>query len=278
VIDAHQHFLDPGLVDYPWMSGPYERLRRTFLPDDLLPALEAAGVERTIVVQACNDIDETHMLLGMAATDPRTAGVVGWADLTDPAVGDVLTDLRGRPGGDRLVGIRHLVHDEPDPEWLLRPDVGRGLAAVADAGLVFDLLVRARELPAASVIVDRHPDLRFVIDHLAKPPIASGALEPWATLLRPLGARDHVAVKLSGLVTEADWQRWSDADLAPYIDWALEVFGPDRLMFGSDWPVCLLAATYDRVVRALVDALGDLSAPERATILTGNATRVYGLT
>ncbi len=278
MIDAHQHFLDPGRLDYPWMSGPYERLHRTFLPGDLSPALDAVGVDRAIVVQACNDLDETHWLLRLAATDPRSAGVVGWVDLTDRAVGDALAELRERPGGDRLVGIRHLVHDEPDPEWLLRPDVSRGLAAIAEARLVFDLLVRTRELPAASVVVDRHPDLRFVIDHLAKPPILSGQLEPWASLLRPLGDREHVSAKLSGLVTEADWQRWSGADLAPSIDLALEIFGPDRLMFGSDWPVCLLAGTYDRVVGTLVDAMGDLSAAERATILAGTATRVYGLT
>jgi len=278
VIDAHQHFLDPGRLDYPWMSGPYERLHRTFLPGDLSPALDAAGVDRAIAVQACNDLRETFWLLRIAATDPRSAGVVGWVDLTDPAVGDVLAELRGRPGGDRLVGIRHLVHDEQDSEWLLRPDVSRGLTAIADAGLVFDLLVRTRELPAASVVVDRHPDLSFVIDHLAKPPIVSGLIEHWAALLRPLGDRDHVAAKLSGLITEADWERWSAADLAPAIDLALEVFGPDRLMFGSDWPVCLLAASYDRVVGTLADALDDLSASERATIFAGTATRVYGLT
>ena len=159
------------------------------------------------------------------------------------------------------------------------PTSRRGLSAITEAGLAFDLLVRGRELPAASVVVDRHPDLRFVVDHLAKPPIVAGAIEPWASLLRPLAGRDHVAAKLSGLVTEADWGRWSDADLAPYIDRALEMFGPDRLMFGSDWPVCLLATTYDRVVRARSWTRWAICpAPERATILGGTATRVYGLT
>jgi len=276
-VDAHQHFLDPNRVDYPWMNGSFERLRRAYGPADLRPALEAAGVERTIVVQACNGLDETDMLLGIAAADPLTVGVVGWVDLTDPAVGAVLAGLRSRPDGDRLVGIRHLVHDEPDPEWLLRPDVGRGLATVADAGLVFDLLVRPRELPAALAVVDRHPDLRFVVDHLAKPSIAAGELEPWASLLRPFGARDNVSVKISGIVTEAHWSTWTAADLAPYVGFALEVFGPERLMFGSDWPVCLLAGSYERVLEALLAIIGALTVAERATILGGTATGVYGL-
>ncbi len=277
MIDAHQHFLDPARVDYPWMSGSYERLRRSFGPADLRPGRGDLGGERAIVVRASNSSDETVMLLRIAADDPRTSGVIGWVDLTDPAVGDVLATLRCRPGGGGLVGIRHLVHDEPDPEWLLRPDVGRGLAAIADAGLVFDLLVRQRELASALTVVDRHPDLRFVVDHLAKPSIASGDLEPWASLLRPFGLRDHVSVKLSGLVTEADWTAWTATDLAPYVALAVEVFGPSRLMFGSDWPVCLLAASYDRVLEALLEALGDLAGSDRKAILGGTATRVYGL-
>lgn len=277
MIDAHQHFLDPARVDYPWMSGSYELLRRSYGPADILPALEAAGVTGSIAIQARNKLDETDVLLRMAATDPRTVGVVGWVDLTDVGVADVLAELRHRPDGDRLVGIRHLVHDEPDPGWLLRPDVDQGLAAVADAGLVFDLLVRQRELPAALTAVDRHPELRFVIDHLAKPPIAAGELEPWVSLFRPFGLRENVSVKLSGLVTEADWATWTPVDLAPYVAFALDVFGPGRLMFGSDWPVCLLAASYDRVVEGLLATLGDLAGPERDAILGGTATRVYRL-
>jgi len=277
VIDAHQHFLDPERVDYSWIAGPYEPLRRPYGPADLRPALDAAGIDRTISVQARNEMEETDTLLRLASDDPRSAGVVGWVDLTDPAVGDVLAGLRARPDGNRLVGIRHLVQDEPDAEWLLRSDVDRGLTAVAEAGLVFDLLVRAREMPAALSVADRHPDLTFVVDHLAKPSIASGQFEPWASLFRPFGARPNVSAKLSGLITEMDWAGWTSADLAPYVRLALEVFGPERLMFGSDWPVCLLAGSYQQVVGALLDALGDIGDADRATVFGGTATRVYRL-
>ncbi len=277
MIDAHQHFLDPERVDYPWIAGSSEPLRRPYRPVDLRPDLDAAGVERTVAVQARNELDETDALLRLAADDPWIAGVVGWVDLTDPAVGDVLATLRARPDGGRLVGIRHLVHDEPDAEWLVRADVDRGLAAVAGAGLTFDLLVRARELPAALIAADRHPDLSFVLDHLAKPPIAAGEMEPWASLLRPFGQRPNVSAKLSGFVTEMDWAGWSASDLVPYVGLALEVFGPERLMFGSDWPVCLLAGSYQQVVGALLDALGDIAGADRATIFGETAQRVYRL-
>ena len=277
MIDAHQHFLDPERVDYSWISGPYEPLRRHHGPADLRPALDAAGIDRTISIQARNEMDETDALLRMAAHDPRNAGVVGWVDLTDPAVGDVLAGLRARPDGSRLVGIRHLVQDEPDAEWLLRPDVDRGLTAVAAADLVFDLLLRARDMPAALSVVDRHPDLSFVVDHLAKPSIASRQLEPWASLFRPFGARPNVSAKLSGFITEMDWADWTSADLVPYVRFALDVLGPERLMFGSDWPVCLLAGSYEQVVGALLDALGDIDEADRATIFGGTATRVYRL-
>ena len=277
MIDAHQHFIDPDHGDYPWIAGAYEPLRRAYAPADLRRTLEGTAVERTVAIQARTEPAETEMLLGIAATEPWVAGVVGWADLTDPAVADALAALRARPDGAHLVGIRHPTHDEPDPDWLARPDVGRGLAAVADARLVFDLLVRAREMPVAIDVVRANPGLTFVIDHLAKPPIASGDLEPWESLIRPFGASDNVAVKLSGLVTEADWVSWGPADLAPYMDVALEVFGPDRLMFGSDWPVCLMAGTYHQVVAGLLESLGDLEPSELTAILGGTAARVYRL-
>ncbi len=175
-----------------------------------------------------------------------------------------------------LVGIRHPVHDEPDPEWLLRRDVRRGLAAVEASGATFDLLVRARELPAALAVARERPGLRFVVDHLAKPPIRSGAIEPWASLLRPFGELPNVWCKLSGLVTEADWQAWRVEDLTPFVDVALETFGPARLIFGSDWPVCLLAASYGDVVALARQITADLSSPEREAIFGGAAERAYG--
>jgi L-fuconolactonase len=192
-------------------------------------------------------------------------------------VAAAITTLREGSGGDRLVGIRHQVHDEPDPKWLLRADVARGIRAVRDAGLAYDLLVRPRELPAALALARRELDTRLVIDHIAKPTIRDGTIQPWADLIRPFAELDHVACKLSGMVTEADWERWTPGDLAPYVDHVLDVFGPDRLLFGSDWPVCLLAASYDDVVAAARETLADLSDHESAAVFGGTAAEIYRL-
>lgn len=277
IVDAHHHFWDPARADYPWLTEELAAIRRAFAPDDLAPLLAAVGVEATVLVQTRASIDETREFLGTAAATPFIRGVVGWVDLTDPTIGDVLASLREVIGGDRLVGIRHQVHDEPDPEWLLRDDVRRGIQAVGDAGLVYDLLVRSRELPAALETVRARPETRFVIDHLAKPPIKEGIVQPWADLMRPFGALDNVSCKVSGMVTEADWSAWQPTDLEPYVAHVLEVFGADRLLFGSDWPVCLLAASYQRVFDATRAALGELGVSERAGIFGGNATAIYRL-
>jgi len=277
VVDAHHHLWDPATADHPWLTGPYAPIRRRFAPEDLAPRLAEAGIDRTILVQTRSSLAETRELLDTAGTVPFIAGVVGWVDLTDPGVGTTLDELRAGPARDRLVGIRHQVHDEPDPDWLLRPDVRRGLAAVAEAGLAYDLLVRPRELPAALAVAAEMPELCFVIDHLAKPPIASGELEPWAELLAGFGPLEHVAAKVSGLVTEADWQKWTVDDLRPYVEAALKVFGPDRLLFGSDWPVCLVAASYEEVVGAARSLVSELSPAERGAIFGGTAARLYRL-
>jgi len=290
VVDAHQHFWDPDRADYPWMTGPAAALRRRYGPEDLAPLLLAAGVHRTVVVQARMDLDETRELLEIAAGAGFVAGVVGWADLASPEVAATLRELRATPGGSRLVGIRHQVHDEPDAGWLLRPEVQRGLAAVGEAGLVYDLLVRTRELPAALETARRHPDVRFVLDHLAKPPIASGgadhglgaargwaAAQGWAAAMAPFADLAHVSCKLSGLVTEADPSAWTLADLEPYVRRALEWFGPGRCLFGSDWPVCTLAAPYQGVVDALLECLSGLGETDRAAVMGENAVRVYRL-
>ena len=276
-VDAHQHFWDPARADYPWMTANMRPIARRFGPDDLAPLLTRARIGRTILVQARSNLDETREFLATAAATEFVAGVVGWVDLTDPAVGETIDALRAGPGGSFLVGIRHPVHDEPDPDWLVRPDVRRGLAAVASAGLAYDLLVRPRELPAAVRIAGAIPGLRFVVDHLAKPAIRGGKLEPWGSLVRPLGALPNTWCKLSGLVTEADWSRWRVADLDPFVGHALEVFGPERLLFGSDWPVCLLAASYLKVVEAARRLTGSLTDAELAAIFGGTARRVYGL-
>jgi L-fuconolactonase len=277
IVDAHHHFLDPEHTEYPWITPTLAAIDRRFGPEDLGPELTAAGIDRSVLVQTISSSEETRQLLATAARVPFIAGVVGWVDLTDPDVAGSIDRLRAGPGGDRLVGIRHQVHDEPDPAWLLRADVKRGLAAVEAASLTYDLLVRARELPAALQVARTRPGLRLVIDHLAKPPIRSGVLEPWSTLLRRSGGFPNVWCKVSGLVTEADWAAWQPNDLAPYVAVALEAFGPSRLIFGSDWPVCLLAASYERVVSVARGLTASLSASERDAVFGGAAARAYAL-
>jgi L-fuconolactonase len=203
--------------------------------------------------------------------------VVGWTDLTSPAVGDEIARLRGLPGGNRLAGIRHLVQDEPDPDWLRRPEVRRGIRAVGAAGLVYDLLVRPHQLPAALAVTGELADVTFALDHGAKPPIASGALEPWASQIGELAARPNVSCKVSGLVTEAG-PGWRAAQMLPYLDHLVEAFGPGRLMFGSDWPVCTLAASYAEVVALARDALAvRLGQAELDAVFRANAINVYRL-
>ena len=277
IVDAHHHFWDPGRADYPWLTDELATIRRAFGPADLAPELEAAGVEATVLVQTRSSLDETIEFLETAEATPFVRGVVGWVDLTDPAVADVIARLRGGRGGDRLAGIRHQAHDEPDPDWLVRDDVVRGIRAVGSAGLVYDLLVRPREVPAALALARRLPDVQFVIDHLAKPPIASGELAPWEERMAPFRELEHVGCKVSGMVTEADWSSWTPHDLQPYIDRVLDVFGPDRLLFGSDWPVCLLAASYGDVVAAAGATLSGLSKSDRAKVFGGTAAAVYRL-
>ena len=277
-IDSHHHFWDPATREYPWLTDP--TLRRPFGPADLEPLLQANGIDATILVQTVSDVDETREFLEIAGTTPFVAGVVGWLDLTDPHMTGTMTALRDGEHGRHLVGIRHQVHDEANPDWLLSDTVQDNLNSLADARLVYDLLIRQRELPAAITTTRDFPHLRFVIDHLAKPPIASGEIAEWSAQMHEFAGHEHVFCKLSGLVTEADPETWTAHDLTPYISTALEIFGPDRLMFGSDWPVCLSAASYDRVIdtlRAILDELGALSAESDAAIFGLTATRVYRL-
>ena len=279
VIDGHQHFWDPADGSCGWMTEDYAAIRRVFSPEDLRPALAAAGVDKTILVQTWHSLVETRAFLSMASRTDFVAGVVGWVDLTDPEVAATLFELKARPDGPYLVGIRHLVHNEADPNWLLREDVQRGLGAVGDAGLVYDLLLKEPQIPAALETVERHPNLRFVVDHIAKPRIAQHAMEPWAGLMQGFTAhRDHVWCKLSGMVTEADWRHWKQQDLQPYVDEVLSIFGPSRCLFGSDWPVCLVAADYQSVKRALDDCLSGLSEEERSQIFSTSAIEAYRLT
>jgi L-fucono-1,5-lactonase len=278
VVDAHQHFwFDPTVEDYPWMTGETSSIRRTYGPDDLRPLLVASDIDCTVVVQTRSSLDETKSFLGLAAHTDFVAGVVGWVDLTASDVAAQLRDLLARPGGHYLAGIRHQVHDEPDGRWLLRENVLSGLSAVADLDLAFDLLVRSRELPAAVELARRFPRLRFVVDHIAKPSIAAGQIDEWAERMAPLADLPNVSCKLSGMVTEASWTSWSVEDLIPYVERVVGWFGPNRLMFGSDWPVCLLAASYADVVTAYRAAIASLPGDAQNAVFGGSAITFYRL-
>jgi L-fuconolactonase len=277
-IDSHQHFWDPGRATYPWMVGDaLDPIRRPFTLDDLAPELEAQSISGTVLVQTISSEDETREFLELAARSDLICGVVGWVDLTSGPVGHDLDALLAGTGGDKLVAIRHQVHDEDDPKWLNRLDVRRGLLAVQERGLTYDLLVRARELPAAIDTVKALPDLQFVLDHIAKPRIADGRDPEWQEHMPALAALPNVAVKLSGMVTEANWSTWTPGDLRPFVGAVVEWFGLGRLLFGSDWPVCLLATSYDGVVRGLEEALGPLAPDDKARVFGVNAVRVYRL-
>ena len=246
-VDSHHHLWDPARRTYPWMGRELDPVRRRFAPEDLRPLLTAAHIDRTILVQTVAGVGETREFLAAAAAHDFIGGVVGWVDLMDRHVAATIEDLKAAPGGQSLVGIRHQVHDEVDAEWLLRDDVQKGITAVGAAGLAYDLLVRTRELPAAVETARRHPDMRFVLDHAAKPRIAAGARDrDWEDAMPPLADLPNVTCKLSGLVTEADWKGWTPDRIRPYVARVLEWFGRERCMFGSDWPVCLLAASYEQ--------------------------------
>lgn len=275
IIDAHHHLWDPADRPYPWMDDSVAPIGRRFDVDDLRAAARSTDVTRTIVVQAVHDPGETAWLLEQP--EP-VAGVVGWVDLTAPDVVDRIAALVAGSGGDRpassqLVGIRHQAHDEPDPDWLARPEVVRGVRAVAAAGLVFDVLVRAREHRAALALLDAVPEGSFVLDHAGKPDIAGG--DPgWVSRIDDFAARPNVACKVSGLFTEAG-PEWRRQPVDRYVRAVVERFGPERSLFGSDWPVSTLATTYDDVVRRTTDALADLTPDERQSVLSGTAERTY---
>jgi L-fuconolactonase len=275
IIDGHHHVWDLAVRDQPWIHGLGPSvLQRSYSMADLRPAAERAGVTGTVLVQTVTVAAETPELLELAAADSLIAAVVGWADLTGPAVADHLARLGSGPGGQYLASIRHQVQEEPDPDWLRRPDVLRGLRAVAAAGLCYDLVVRPHQLPAASYAAASVPDLLFVLDHGAKPPITDGRLEPWATAIRAFAALPNTACKLSGLVTEAAAGS-AVAAFTPFADVILSAFGAGRVMFGSDWPVCLLASDYASVLALAQALVSGLSAAERAAVFAGTAARVY---
>jgi L-fuconolactonase len=276
-VDAHHHVWDLRVRDQPWITGTaMAPIRRNFTTDDLAPALAECGIDATIVVQTVASVDETVELLQLAADTDFVAGVVGYVDLDRDGVSDQLDRLLDGPNGQWLVGIRHVVEAEPDPNWLLRPQVLAGLVEIAERGLTYDLLIGSHQFDAASQAVAAVPSGRFVLDHLAKPAIASRCFEPWATHIADLAAHPNVFAKVSGLVTEAG-PSWTAGDLQPYVDHALSSFGAGRLLFGTDWPVCLLAGSYAQVHDSAETCLAALSDDETAAVFGGNAIGAYRL-
>lgn len=273
-IDAHQHFWRYDAADYAWITDAMAPLKRDFLPADLKPLLEGIGFDGSIAVQARHSVDETRWLLDLAETHPCLRGVVGWVDLCSP---DAPRHLEELANNRKLVGIRHVAQDEPEDEFLLRPDFCRGIALLQDFGLAYDILIYPRHLGVAVSFARRFPEQRFVLDHIAKPGIANHVLEPWNRDVRALAELANVHCKLSGMVTEARWKQWRREDFRPYLDTVLEAFGPSRLMIGSDWPVCTLAADYRSTMEIVMEFIEELSGAEREAILGGNCAQFYRL-
>ena len=273
-VDSHHHFWDISRLDYPWMPPGPSVVRRNYLPDDLKPLIDEAGIQKTVLVQAQQSLEEANFLLDIAESSDFVAGVVAWADVQSPNVGDDLDALMKR---DKLVGIRHQVEDDPDDDWLIQDSTIRGLREIASRGLAYDMLVRPRHMKHVPTVAERVPNLRIVIDHIAKPLIAQGIIGLWDGLMKDIADIPGVHCKVSGMVTEADHSNWKVADLIPYVSHVGEVFGMERLMFGSDWPVCLFAASYKQVVDAAIEAIGPMTTEEHAGFMGGNAARFYKL-
>jgi L-fuconolactonase len=273
-IDAHQHFWDLERLPYLWMPAEPSPLRRNFLPPDLQPTLERNRFDGSVVVQASTHPDEAAWLLDLADQRSFILGVVAWVDLTGPGLGHTLDLLQRRK---KFKGLRHPVHDEADDQWLLRPDVIAGLKELERRDIPYDLLLRPRHLPLVPVLADRVPKLRMVIDHIAKPLIAEHMMDPWARDMTLASQIPQVFVKVSGMITEADWKGWTADDLKPYVQHVMKLFGPERMMFGSDWPVCLLAGGWKQVLAAFTQAIGAQTMDLREDLLGGTATRFYNL-
>jgi len=273
-IDAHQHFWMYNGREYGWINDSMAALRRDFLPADLKPELERSGFQGCVAVQARQTLGETRWLLELAEQAPFILGVVGWVDLRSPRL---RFELESLADNSKLVGVRHIVQSEPDERFLLQPDFLRSIAMLEEFDLAYDILIYAKHLPGAAEFVARFPRQRFVLDHLAKPPIKSGAIDVWTHGIRELAAFPNVYCKVSGLVTEADWQAWKPEDFRPYLDAAFECFGPSRLMIGSDWPVCTVTAPYSRVMNLVKDYVGNYAAKERDAVLGENAATFWRL-
>lgn len=274
-IDSHQHFWNYNPEEYPWMQGEkMNPIRRDFGPADLERVQSEVGLDGSIAVQARQSLKESRWLLELADRDPRIKGVVGWVDLRGI---DLEAQLEELAPHDRFVGVRHVVHDEPDDEFMLRPEFLRGLGRLHGFGMTYDLLLFPKHLPVAIEVVKRFPEQPFVLDHIAKPFIEDGGLRPWYRQIAELAEFPNVYCKVSGMVTEAAWRAWNKRDFRPYMDIVFDAFGEDRLMFGSDWPVCLLSADYDEVVGIVTDYISDLGDSVSEKVMGANAARFYGV-
>lgn len=277
-VDAHHHLWDLAVRPQPWMVGDdFAKIARTFTAADFASAARGSDIVASVVVQTVSDEAETVELLAGCEDSPHPRAVVGWVDLQRADVGDRIDALRSGIGGSFLRGIRHQVHDENDPEWIGRDDVRRGIRAVGERGLVYELLLRPEHLRTAESTVAELDEVRFVLGHAAKPAIGRQELEPWAADLRRFARRPNTVVKLSGLLTECDWTTWSVEDLEPYVEVILDAFGPDRIMIGSDWPVCTLVADYHDAIAAHEAALASISSTEWHAVRAGTAAEAYGL-
>ena len=275
VVDSHHHIWDPAKRPHEWLLA-LPSLNRPFGLSQLEQVATPLGVSATVLVQVLNDPAETEEFLALASASEFIAGVVGWVDLPDPGVGETLARLSELPGGDKLVGVRHLVPNEPDPDWLRRHEVRRGVRAVSASGGAFDLLVSTRELPAAVDLAEHLEGATLVVDHMAKPEIAASAWEPWNSLIGQLARSDSVFCKISGLVSQAG-KHWDPTAVRPYVERVVELFGPNRLLFGSDWPVCTAVASYDQVLGLARDLITPLVGKETDAVFGGTARRIYKL-
>ncbi len=273
-LDAHQHFWQYTPADYGWIGPDMQVLQKDHLPSNLVLLTKSVSIEGTVAVQARQSLVETEWLLNLAERYPLIRGVVGWVDLCSPDLRGQLERFSAYP---KLVGVRHVVQDEPDDQFMLRDDFLRGLSLLAEFGLTYDILIFPRHLPVACELVKKFPDQLFVLDHVAKPFIKAGEISPWNADLQRLAAFPNVYCKVSGMVTEADWQTWQPTDFWPYLDVILAAFGPARLMFGSDWPVCTVAGSYEQVVKLVADYTQPLSPTEQAQIWGETARKFYGL-
>lgn len=273
-IDAHQHFWQYNAKEYAWIGPGMEILKKDHLPVNLTPYLAEADIDGTVAVQARQTLTETEWLLELAEQHPFIKGVVGWVDLRSPKLSEQLELFCEDP---KFCGVRHLVQDEPDDQFMLGEDFIRGLELLAKFDLTYDILIFPWHLPVACELVQKFPDHRFVLDHIAKPSIADGLVTPWDIDIQRLAAYPNVFCKVSGMVTEADWRQWQPVDFRPYLDVVFDAFGSKRIMFGSDWPVCTLAGTYAEVFGLIADYVGQLSEVEQADILGDTAKRCYGL-